>query len=84
MWLPFAWQMLITTLAHRTLTSIHEFMKIQCDAKWTRRFMQKASIDNDLMDYTSQLNDAAQSFQVHPPFTRRIIGVGGSQMYLVY
>ncbi|KAF9456391.1 hypothetical protein BDZ94DRAFT_1229713 [Collybia nuda] len=47
-----------------TLTSIHAFMKIQCDAKWSRRFMQKTSIENALMDFTSQVNDTAQSFQV--------------------
>lgn len=30
--------------------------------------MQKASIENTLMDFTAQLNDAAQSFQVRRDF----------------
>lgn len=48
----------------RTLTSIHEFMKIQTDITWARRFMKKTSIENALTEYAAELEDAAQSFQV--------------------
>ncbi|KAF5375353.1 hypothetical protein D9615_008027 [Tricholomella constricta] len=47
-----------------TLTSIHEFMKILTDTTWARRFMKKTSIENAIIDYSAQLEDAAQSFQV--------------------
>ncbi|GLB44663.1 putative thioesterase thiol ester dehydrase-isomerase [Lyophyllum shimeji] len=47
-----------------TLTSIHEFMKKLTDTAWPQRFMKKASIENAIVDYTAQLQDATQSFQI--------------------
>ncbi|KAG6837783.1 hypothetical protein H0H93_001710 [Arthromyces matolae] len=47
-----------------TLYSINEFMKSLTDAPWSHRFMKKTSIDNAIVDYTGQLDDAAQSFQI--------------------
>ncbi|RDB19620.1 hypothetical protein Hypma_013247 [Hypsizygus marmoreus] len=47
-----------------TLTSIHEFMKIQTDITWARRFMKKTSIENAISEYSTQLDDATQSFQI--------------------
>ncbi|KAG6845153.1 hypothetical protein H0H87_012949 [Tephrocybe sp. NHM501043] len=34
------------------------------DATWGRRFMKKTTIENAINDYTEQLGDAAQSFQI--------------------
>ncbi|KAF8064152.1 hypothetical protein FPV67DRAFT_1698491 [Lyophyllum atratum] len=47
-----------------TLNSIHEFMKILTDTTWAQRFMKKTSIENAIGDYSVQLEDAAQSFQI--------------------
>ncbi|KAG6812613.1 hypothetical protein H0H92_001832 [Tricholoma furcatifolium] len=48
----------------KTLSSIHEFMTALSDITWMRRFMKKATIDNAIQDYSGQLDDAAQSFQI--------------------
>lgn len=55
---------LIESSLLRTLTSIHEFMKNLADITWGRRFIKKASIENALAEYSAQLEDAAQTFQV--------------------
>ncbi|KAG6859888.1 hypothetical protein C0995_002433 [Termitomyces sp. Mi166 len=48
-----------------TLRSIHEFMKtLTDDTTWVRRFMNKTTIENALIDYMGQLDDASQSFQI--------------------
>ncbi|KAF8891032.1 hypothetical protein BD779DRAFT_1784896 [Infundibulicybe gibba] len=51
----------------RTLNSIHTSMKEGVEVKWGNRFLRKVSIENALMDYHSQLDDAWQSFQVCIP-----------------
>ncbi|KAF8890621.1 hypothetical protein BD779DRAFT_1516063 [Infundibulicybe gibba] len=48
----------------QTLTSIHAFMKVEAEVKWRGRFLRKISIENALVDYNSQLDDAWQSFQI--------------------
>ncbi|KAG5641669.1 hypothetical protein DXG03_004518 [Asterophora parasitica] len=47
-----------------TLTSIHSFLTMLTDASWGHRFLKKASIETALGDYSGQLEDAAQSFQI--------------------
>ncbi|KAG6908041.1 hypothetical protein DXG01_006403 [Tephrocybe rancida] len=47
-----------------TLASIHEFTKALTDATWARRFMKKTTIENSIIDFSAQLEDAAQSFQI--------------------
>ncbi|KAG2143431.1 uncharacterized protein EDB93DRAFT_1156157 [Suillus bovinus] len=47
-----------------TLISIHQFMKKLADLKWSDRFLRKSSIDDALVEYMRQLDEAAQAFQL--------------------
>ncbi|KAG5638407.1 hypothetical protein H0H81_000184 [Sphagnurus paluster] len=47
-----------------TLNSIHEFFKILTNTTWISRFRKKATIEKAISDYTAQLDDAAQAFQI--------------------
>ncbi|KAI9509001.1 hypothetical protein F5148DRAFT_1283415 [Russula earlei] len=46
------------------LLSIRDFMLKAAQAKWISRFVAKASIQDELMQYDQQLRDAAMAFQV--------------------
>ncbi|KAH0579792.1 hypothetical protein H2248_002627 [Termitomyces sp. 'cryptogamus'] len=47
----------------RILRSTHEHMETLTYATWVRHFLNKSTNENAIIDYTVQVNDAAQSFQ---------------------
>ena len=48
----------------RTLQRIYAHMKMETQISWRNRFLRKASIEQALIEFNSELDEAAQSFQV--------------------
>ncbi|KAH7921126.1 hypothetical protein BV22DRAFT_1132533 [Leucogyrophana mollusca] len=47
-----------------TLNVIHDFMRKLADSKWRDRFLRKSSIEGALSEFSTMLDEAAQSFQL--------------------
>ncbi|KAH7905878.1 hypothetical protein BJ138DRAFT_1226523, partial [Hygrophoropsis aurantiaca] len=47
-----------------TLRLINDFMRKLADSKWSDRFLRKSSIEDALCEFSTMLDEAAQSFQM--------------------
>ncbi|KAG5725094.1 hypothetical protein E4T56_gene10263 [Termitomyces sp. T112] len=68
----------------RILRSTHEHMETLTYATWVRHFLNKSTNENAIIDYTVQVNDAAQSFQTATLIDIHYVVSGKMILYLLH